>query len=372
LTSSLGWWNAYGGYYTEPIRPLGENRLIDIIDRLRRSSIPVAYVGLDLWYPYRVIGQALRFVPDPKKYARGFHEIARRHGISFVFHLSALAADNEYGANGSDPSFYRAVAAELRRQGGVAAWHDWIRTQQHLTPALRSEPALADRWFFEMGRALDAEDLALLLCMQTMGMALASTQIPNAIAARTAIDYLFGQPEALDTLDGLGMGGFRNDAASLAELRKQNLLLGSVLHALGLSPFHDLFLTRHHDGLGGADPRAEAVLRALSCGPVGIGDGPGMTDTDLVAALVSSRGALLHPDRAPCPDTERLDDDVLVFRTERQAGDERWEYVLALNATGRPASFFVPHAKDDVVVWDVLARKVRDSISATLGSGEIA
>jgi len=49
-----------------------------------------------------------------------------------------------------------------------------------------------------------------------------------------------------------------------------------VLYALGMLPFHDLFLTRPHPGLGGDNPEEEALLRALSCGPVGIGDGPGM------------------------------------------------------------------------------------------------
>lgn len=372
LTSSLGWWNAYGSYYTEPVRPLGENRLVDVVDRLRRASVPIAYVGLDLWYPYRAIGQAVRFAPDPRKYARGFNEIARRHGLGFVFHLSALSHDNEYGATGADPSFYREVAAELSRQGGIAAWHDWLRTQQHLTPALRSDPVGADRWFAELAAALHHEGLSLLLCMQTMGMALAATELPNAIAARTAIDYLFGQPEALDTLEGLGMGGFRNDAISLADLRRQNLLVGSILNALGLLPFHDFFLTRHHEGLGGADPRGEAVLRALSCGPVGIGDGPGMTDVDLVHTLVSSRGALLRPDHAPQPDTGSLGGDIEIYRTERVAGDARWEYIMGLNRSPRQASLSLPHDREDVVVWDVFERRVVPSMEATLDSGGVA
>jgi hypothetical protein len=145
-----------------------------------------------------------------------------------------------------------------------------------------------------------------------------------------------------------------------------------VLHALGLLPFHDLFLTRRHEGLGGADPRVEAVLRALSCGPVGIGDGPGMTDVDLVNALVSSRGVLLRPDRAPYPDAGSLGNDVEVYRTERVAGDARWEYVLALNASNRRASVHLPHDTDDVVVWDALTRQVVDLADVTLGAGEVA
>ncbi len=332
FTSRLGWWNAYGGFYTEPIRPLGEHRLVELVQRLRRDAVPVGYVGLDLWYPYRTIGQALRFAPDPQKYGRGFAEIARRHGLSFVFHLSALSPDNAYGAGGADPAFYAEVAAELKGQGGVAAWHDWLRTQQHLTPALRADPRAADGWFRGMGDALDREE----------------------------------------TLAGLGHPGFRQDATSLADLRRQNLLLGSVLYALGLLPFHDLFLTQRHDGLGGASPRIEAALRALSCGPVGIGDGPGWTQVDLVRSLVSARGRLLQPDHAPHPVTATLGNDVEVYRTERAAGAARWEYVVALNVSRRRASFRVPHEREESVVWDALRHRISESMSGTLESGEAA
>jgi hypothetical protein len=208
--------------------------------------------------------------------------------------------------------------------------------------------------------------------MQTMGMVLAATALPNAIAARTAIDYLFGQPEALDTLDGLGLGGFKNDAITVGELRHQNLLVGSILYALGLLPFHDLFLTRPHEGLGGASPRAEAVLRALSCGPVGIGDGPGMTDRELVQSLLSSRGVVLRPDRAPYPDAETLGEELEVYRTEHVAWEARWEYVIALNRSTRPASVRIPHAADEVAVWDGLTHRATPSMAATLGPGELA
>ncbi len=372
LTSTLGWWNAYGGYYTEPIRPLGENRLIDVVERLRRDAVPIAYVGLDLWYPYEVIGQALRFSPDPKKYARGLREIGRRHALEFVFHLSALSRDNAYAASGADPAFYADVASELRQQGGIAAWHDWLRTQQHLTPSLRADPAAAERWFGGMATALEGEGLALLLCMQTMGMVLAATALPNAIAARTAIDYLFGQPEALETLASLGHSGFRNDATALGDLRRQNLLVGSVLHGLGLLPFHDLFLTTRHEALGGAAPRTEAVLRALSCGPIGIGDGPGMTDIELVRSLVSARGALLQPDHAPHPVSRTLGDEVEVYKTERVAGSERWEYMLAINNGHRPASFAWPHDSTEVAVWDGLGRRMVGAAETRLAPGDIA
>ncbi|MEW5825979.1 MAG: hypothetical protein AB1778_04035 [Candidatus Bipolaricaulota bacterium] len=371
-TSALGWWNAYGGYYTEPIRPLGADHLAEVLAGLRGMGIPIGYVGLDLWYPYREIGQAVQFAPDPAKYAGGLADLGRRFDVSFVLHLSALAADNGYRAKGGDADFYTDVAAEISRQGGCAAWHDWLRTQQHLSSALRSDSVHADRWFSDMAGALHRQGLSLVLCMQTMGMALASTQMPNALAARTAIDYLFGQPEALETLANLGHPGFRRDAMERRHLRRQNALVGAALYALGLLPFHDLFLSRAHPGLGGAEPRIEAALRALSCGPVGIGDGPGMTDPALVSSLISSRGVLLHPDAPPMPDTPTLGGPVEVYRTERLAGEARWEYVWAMNASDRTADLELPRPDAETLAWDVLAGRTVESTFRRLAPGQVA
>jgi hypothetical protein len=91
-----------------------------------------------------------------------------------------------------------------------------------------------------------------------------------------------------------------------------------------------------------------------------------------VRTFLSSRGALLHPDHAPHPDTSALGAEVEVYRTERAAGGARWEYILALNTAARPASVRLSHDADDVVAWDVFGRRVVPSMEATLGSGEIA
>ncbi len=163
LTSTLGWWNAYGSFFTEPIRPLTEQSLVEIGEDLRRSGVPIGYLGLDLWYPYRQIGQAIRFAPDRDKYPDGLKPISERFKIPMVLHLSALAPDNAYGNDGADPAVYRKIAGELKKQGAIVAWHDWLRTQQHLTPQLRRDPEAADRWFTGMGQALEQNGLALLI-----------------------------------------------------------------------------------------------------------------------------------------------------------------------------------------------------------------
>lgn len=372
LTSTLGWWNAYGGFFTEPIRPLDEDHLTEVGDGLRRLRVPIRYIGLDLWYPYRRIGQAIRFSPDPKKYPNGLRPIAQRLGLPTVLHLSARSPDNAYGNDGANPEVYAEIAAELRRQDAIAAWHDWLRTQQHLSPGLRREPLAADRWFTEMGRLLEQSGLDLLLCMQTMGMALASTRVPNARCARSAIDYLFGQPEALDTLDRLGHTGFRAEALPASELWRQNLLVGFALHALGLLPFHDLFLTAHHPGLGGTAARTDALLRALSCGPVGIGDGPGRTDAALVRSLLDGTGHVLRPDHPPIPDTSTLGKPVEIYRTVHVAGEARWDYLLLLNTTGRPQRGAVTEGGPERFMWDVLRHRTIGQEWISLAPGELA
>lgn len=372
MTSKLGWWNAYGAYYTEPIHPLDGSSLISLVESLQHQEIPIEYLGLDLWYPYKYIGQALHFSPDPSKYPDGVGSIGEEFNLPTVLHLSALSDENEYRANGSDPAFYRQVAEELRNQGAFVAWHDWLRTQQHLTPRLRQDAAAADAWFNGMVRAMADEGIRVLTCMQTMGMVLGSTALPNVIAARSSIDYLFAQPEALDTLERLGLGGFKDEATPLPVMRRQNLLVGFTYYALGLLPFYDIFLTRWHDDVGGISPKAEAVLRALSCGPIGIGDGPGMTDVHLVRTLVSASGDLLQPDHPPYPDTATLGGGIEVYRTERKTSSATWNYILALNTTSNDQTFDLPRPHEECIIWDGMNQQVVDRMQGTLPAGELA
>ncbi|MBC7099042.1 hypothetical protein H5T52_07990 [Candidatus Bipolaricaulota bacterium] len=373
LLSTLGYWNAYGGYYTELFRPMDARALEGLAGYFRREGIPVRYFGLDLWYPYQEIGRAIRYVPDPKKYPEGLAKIAERTGLPYVLHLSALAEENAYGADGADPGVYREIARELKEQRGIAAWHDWLRTQQHLTLRLRSDPEAGERWFSGMAEAFAEEGLPVLLCMQTMGMALASTSHPNVIAARSHTDFLFSQWEALAEANRRGHGGILEAWTPPARLRHQNLLVGMVLYALGMLPFHDLFLSRPHPGLGGEGAEEEAVLRALSCGPVGIGDGPGMSDVALIRKLAFPDGTVAQPDRPPFPVVETLTRDIQAFWTEQRAASGRWIYLLLLNTAEEELPFRLdPPVPGDFLIWEGLRNEPTKAIQGRLSPGRLA
>ncbi len=373
LLSTLGYWNAYGAYYTEFLNPVNGALLDELAASFRNRGIPARYFGLDLWYPYAKIGQAGSFRPDTRKYPQGLAKIATRTGLPYALHLSSLSERNEYGANGSDPIVYQRIAADLRREGAIAAWHDWLRTQQHVTPTLRAEPETADRWFAGMCGAFQREGLPLLLCMHTMGMALASTQEPNVIAARSHTDYLFSQRGALDQAARAGHSGFHTEQLAPSRLWRQNLLMGAVLWTLGLAPFHDLFLTGPHPGFGGDHPVEDAILRALSCGPVGIGDGPGMTDAGLIERLLLADGTIAQPDRPPFPVMETISSDVQAFWTEHRAGGPTWIYYLVLNTAPEERRFsFAPPLDGEFLVVNGFTGEPTAGIAGRLAPGRIA
>ena len=368
LSAAIGWWNAYGGYYTEPIHPLTAPRLKEVIESIRGRGLPIRYLGLDLWYPYRQIGQAIEFAPDPEKYPDGIGDLVRPASLPTVLHVSALAQPNAYGSDGGDGSVYETIGDEIRRQEGFAVWHDWMRTQQHLTSRLRNSPDAAESWYRRMTGAFAARGLDVLQCMQTMGMALASTQAPNVRSARTSIDYLFALPEAIESLAELGQDGFRREALRPVDLNRQNLLMGTFLYALGLLPFHDLFLSAFHPGLGGAHPEEDAVLRALSCGPVGIGDAPGRSDERLLSRLILPDGRLLQPDRPPFPVPGSLGTAVETYWTLHRAGDHAWIYVVVLNLSPQAARYDVgPPLPGDYTI-----RNGFDGSTVARMSGELA
>ncbi|MBC7221984.1 hypothetical protein H5T56_03265 [Candidatus Bipolaricaulota bacterium] len=355
LLSRLGYWNAYGSYYTELIHPMEEKILRSLAAEFRAKGIPVGYFGLDLWYPYERIGQALEFRPDKRKYPRGLQALLEETEIPFVLHLSALSPRNSYGTDGVDPQIYGGIGKELRRQGGIGVWHDWLRTWQFLTRELLSDPWAAERWFSGMCQEFREVGLPVLLCMQTMGMVLASTKEPNVISARSYTDHLFSLKLALRRAaktDPHLVHAWQN----ILHIWLQNLLVGYVQWALGLAPFHDLFLSRKHPGFGGERAWEEAVLRALSCGPVGFGDACGMADPALLLRLVLPDGRLAQPARPPEPVWSTLGSSTPVFWTETRAGELTWVYVLILNLTEEEKEVRVdPPLEGDFLSWDLRA-----------------
>lgn len=362
LLSHLGYWNAYGSYYTELVHPMEEKILLALVQEFRAKNLPVQYFGLDLWYPYKRIGQAREFRPDRRKFPRGLRPIREETGIPFILHLSALSADNAYGTDGSDPAIYEEVAEEVVRQGGIGVWHDWLRTWQFLTPSLLSDPWAAEKWFAGMAKSFREKGLPVLLCMQTMGMVLASTREPNIVSARSFTDHLFSQRLALAKAKA-AEPEITTAWTRSVDIWKQNLLVGLVQWAFGLRPFHDLFLSSWHPGFGGEHANEEAILRALSCGPVGFGDAVGQADASLLSRLALSQGLLAQPEHPPVPLWPTLFTETPQFVSVRRAGEASWVYWVGLNLGKEERRVTVESpVPGDFLVWDPLRKELTSDL----------
>ena len=193
----LGYWNCYGGYYSEIFAGFDKRKMKRLEEYFRREGIRVGYFGLDLWYIYEKVGFAKEYVPDPGKYPEGF-----RDTLPVFLHMSAFDLENAYldaypfardgrGSVPLDPGLYERLAREFRLNNAIGVWHDWLWTQQWGVRKLRCDPEFPDRWFTGMCEAFAGEGLPLMLCMPTVGHLMASTKAPNVIATRTFNDYAF-------------------------------------------------------------------------------------------------------------------------------------------------------------------------------------
>ena len=134
-------------------------------------------------------------------------------------------------------------------------------------------------------------------------------------------------------------------------------------NALGLRPFKDVFRSDSADP--DAHTEVEALLSALSTGPVGIGDPLGRADPAVVRRTCRADGTLVKPDTP----VAALDRSFLRWATGRGAllvGAARtthsvgtWNYVVTLNAGTRPVEGRVNLADlgrdkplQQVAVWD--------------------
>jgi len=342
LLSKLGYWNAYGAYYAELFAGMNGEKLDQLGKHFNELRLPVNYVGLDLWYEFDHIGFAKSFRPDLKRFPDDLSTLADENDKPYWFHLSAFDKHNKYSEkyafeheaeDGStypvDERFYQDLGQALKAQGAEGVWYDWLFVQQFDVKALRNDPEAADRWYRQFVNGFGASGLPVLLCMTTAGFLIGSTQFNNVLASRTYTDYLFKREEQLKQLPEFGR------ALPEQEYLIQDMLMGTLLDALGLASFYDLFISNADHPEGFHDPLnvQEAWRRALSSGIVGFGDKLGCENTELLWRFMLPDGTLCQPDHHPHIAFESLFESILVSQTETRVSHYAWIYLSAFNVS---------------------------------------
>ena len=301
----LSYWTDNGAAYwyrSEPGLSVTET-LERTLAGLRGAGVPFGAVELDSWfYPHQVLRElnpGAKDVPPtgmlcwearPDMLPDGVRGLRRRLGEPpLILHSRHYSSRSPYFERepawvDGDQAHPRSDALVERLFAQAAAWgaiqveQDWLSESYLGVRGLRAEPGRARAWQEGMDRAAARHGLSLLWCMPTPADFFQTVTLSRVAAIRSSGDYryIIGNPS----------------------LWSWFLYGNAFARALGLWPFKDVFLSRR-DGTGlDGDPLAEveALLAALSAGPVGIGDRLGRTDPELVRRTCRADGVLVKPD----------------------------------------------------------------------------
>ena len=375
LTSHLSYWTDNGAAYwyrTEPGTTIAAS-VADAVRALRADDVPIRSVELDSWFyqhetirPIDEIGYPTDVPPSgcwvwkprpdafpPSDHAADHADAGSTSGSTshsrgdpitefadglgrppLVLHARHLAPNgpdvdpdtwwvDDLAAQPHDPAWFRGWFDDAVRWGATCIEQDWMLIYWFGVRALRSAPGRAMAW----QRALDehgrATGVDLLWCMATPADLIAAVELERVIAVRTCDDYRFADDPAM--------------------LWTWFLTVNRLVGPLGLRAFKDCFFSNAAvDGVsdpidGDVHAEVEALLSALSGGPVGIGDRFGRTDRGIVMRTCDADGRLRLVDHPI-----GLIDDCLFgapARGERLAwattsvtiDGSRWTYVVAIN-----------------------------------------
>ena len=341
--SRPSYWTDNGSAYwykTEPDLDVAGS-IVAAVDDLRNNGVPIGAVQLDSWfYPHaelRPFNTAAWEVPPtamvsweerPDVLPDGIAALRDRLGdpplVAHIRHLSvdSLMAsetpawrDPPYAAP-STPDAYERWLDQCRTWGVQTLEHDWLVEVFFGVRGMRARPGRAAAWQEGIDAAARERGITLQWCMGTPADFAQTTTLTQVTSVRTSGDH-----------------GYIATAGQLwAWFCMTNALAGS----LGLMPFKDVF--RADPAVAGQNGEPEALLSALSSGPVGLGDRVGRMDPAIALRTCRSDGLLIKPHTPIAAIDESLLSGpafnsvplVATCTSEHEAGT--WTYVVAMHA----------------------------------------
>jgi hypothetical protein len=343
----LSYWTDNGAAYwyrSEPGLDL-PTTLERTLTSLREERVPVRAVELDSWfYPHHVLRPlnapeidvpptgCIAWEPRADALPQGVHGLRSRMGDPpLILHGRHFSSESPYfalhegwldgdRAHPAGPELWDALLGQAAGWGAIQYEQDWLVESFLGVRGLRERPGRARAWQEGLDAAAGEHGLTLLWCMATPADFFQTVTLRNLAAIRTSGDYRY--------------------VIGNASLWCWFLYGNALARALGLFPFKDVFLSSPEGADRDGDPcaEAEAMLAALSAGPVGIGDRLGRTRRDIVLRTCRADGLLVKPD-LPIAPLERcyrghphLEPIPLVGETRSRHPAGTWSYVASLHA----------------------------------------
>ena len=300
LGSRPSYWTDNGAAYwyrTEPGHDAAGS-IVAAVDDLRHRGVPLGAVQLDSWfYPHvdlRPFDTDEWVVPPSALVAweeradvlpAGIADLRRRLGdpplVAHIRHLSSAAplaaevpvhVDGPYAAPAT-PEAYERWLDQCVAWGVETFEHDWLVEVFFGVRGLRERPGRARAWQEGIDRAARERGITVQWCMGTPADFAQSTTLTQVTSVRTCGDHGY--------------------IATAGQLWAWFCTTNALARALGLAPFKDVF--RADPELAGGNGEPEALLSALSTGPVGLGDRVGRFDPALAMRTCRADGLLVKP-----------------------------------------------------------------------------
>ena len=340
-------------YKTEPDRTTTET-LVDTVNDLRARNVPFSTVQLDSWwYPHQVLrpfNTAEWVVPptglvrwEPRDDVLPDGVAALRHALGdppLAAHCRHVSSASQYlseydcwvdgeRAHPKGPELYERWLDQCVDWGVETFEHDWLIEAFLGVRGLREAPERAREWQEGIDRAAGRRDITLQWCMPSPADICQTVTLANVTSIRTSGDHGY--------------------LVSPGYLWAWFLYTNAFAGALGLVPYKDVFHTRSEHA------EVEALLSALSAGPVGIGDRLGEADPAIVRRCCRADGMLVKPD-TPIAAVNAAFRKWATSRGQLLTGvanSGSVQYVVTLNCTDRASSGrVVPEISGRSVVWD--------------------
>jgi hypothetical protein len=339
LGTRLSYWTDNGSayWYRTEAGLDAASTIVAAVDDLEARGVPVGAVQLDSWwYPHEALRPfdtdewevpptgMIVWEPRADVLPDGVNALHDRLGRRpLVTHCRHLSAQSPYTddfnmwidgdrAHPQDDELYCRLLDQAVAWGVEVFEHDWLIECFLGVRELRAVGRAA-AWQEGIDAGLGSRNLHAQWCMASPADFAQASRLRHVTSIRTSGDhgYLVG-PEVL-----------------WAWFLHTNVMA----RALGLWPYKDVF----HSARGSATREVEALLAALSAGPVGVGDRIGEADVELIRRTCRADGVLVRPDVPICAvDRAAFAAPVwsgqpLVGATHTQHSAGRWGYVASLN-----------------------------------------
>lgn len=377
--SRLSMWTDNGSAYwyrKEKAKTLPQS-LKMAVSSLQNIKVPVGSIELDSWfYPHQLTRQItdigyldvvpptglLRWEPREDVLGSGGITALRKYLGDFplILHCRHISSQSSYvtdtrcnpvqddhsswwiDRDRAHPKFgdlFYTWMQQARDWGATAFEQDWIVETWLGVRQLREEPGRIFAWQQALNDAACDANIVLIWCMATPADMAVAASLSQIATVRTSDDYRY--------------------ASDPSVLWRWFLTVNCLVRGLGFSAFKDVFMSNCENESGevdiDGDPNAEleALLSAMSCGPVGIGDRAGRTDRNIVMRTCRADGVLIKPDIPLAALDQSLSadpDENPIIWADTFSSD--WRYIVAIHAAPRRNAS--GDAMDDCLSTDTL------------------